>query len=172
MSEPFVGEIRVFGFNFPPIGWSSCAGQLLPISQNTALFSILGTNFGGDGRTNFALPNFQGKVPLHVGTGNGLSPRVIGETGGVAQVTLSVAQMPAHTHAVNCNSGSGTSYGPANNVWASNAGGANEYAATANAAMAANALSAAGGGQPHNNLQPYLALNFCIALQGIYPSRS
>ena len=123
MSDPFVGEIRVFGFNYAPDGWASCAGQLLPISQNTALFSILGTSFGGDGKSTFALPNLQGTVPVHVGAGLGLTPRVLGETGGTAEVTLSVAEMPAHSHTANCNSGSGTSYGPANNVWASDAGG-------------------------------------------------
>src|SRR6516164_8956248 len=122
MSDPFVGEIRVFGFNYPPDGWASCAGQLLPISQNTALFSILGTSFGGDGMSTFALPNLQGTVPVHVGAGLSLTPRVLGETGGTAEVTLSVAEMPAHSHTANCNSGSGTSYGPANNVWASDAG--------------------------------------------------
>jgi len=171
MSEPFIGEIRVFGFNFPPRGWATCAGQLLPIAQNTALFSILGTNFGGNGTTNFALPNLQANVPLHVGAGPGLTPRTVGETGGVPQVTLNVAEMPAHTHAANCNSGHGTSYDPANAVWAADAGGAREYAAGSNVTMAANALAATGGGQSHSNLQPYLAVNFCIALQGIYPPR-
>ena len=123
MSDPFLGEIRVFGFDFPPRGWANCAGQLLPISQNTALFSILGTSFGGDGRTTFALPNLQGTVPVHVGAGPGLTPRALGESGGTPEVTLSVAEMPAHSHAANCNSGLGTSYGPANNVWALDAGG-------------------------------------------------
>src|SRR5690242_18351749 len=134
MSEPFIGEIRAFGFNFPPRGWAICAGQLLPIAQNTALFSILGTSFGGDGRTTFALPDLRGNAPLHIGTGNGLTPRQLGETGGTAQVSLSLAQMPAHSHAVNCNSGVGTSYIPSNNVWASDAGGAHEYAPAAGAA--------------------------------------
>jgi microcystin-dependent protein len=172
MSDPFLGEIRVFGFDFPPRGWANCAGQLLPISQNTALFSILGTSFGGDGRTTFALPNLQGTVRVHVGAGPGLTPRALGESGGTPEVTLSVAEMPAHSHAANCNSGLGTSYGPANNVWASDAGGASEYASAANIGMAPNALTPAGGGQPHDNRQPYLALNFCIALQGIYPPRA
>ena len=172
MSEPFIGEIRVFGFNFPPRGWAACAGQLLPIAQNTALFSILGTNFGGNGTTNFALPNLQANVPLHVGSGPGLTPRTVGETGGVPQVTLNVTEMPAHTHAANCNSGAGTSYDPANAVSAGDAGGAREYAAASNVTMAANALAATGGGQSHSNLQPYLAMNFCIALQGVYPPRN
>jgi microcystin-dependent protein len=172
MSEPFIGEIRVFGFNFPPLGWATCAGQLLPISQNTALFSVIGTYFGGNGTSNFALPNLQGNVPVHVGTGPGPTPRSIGETGGASQVTLNVAEMPAHSHPADCNSGAGTSYGPANNVWASDAGGASEYAATPTVALAANALAAAGAGQPHDNMQPYLAVNFCIALQGVYPARS
>jgi microcystin-dependent protein len=122
MSDPFVGEIRVFGFSYPPQGWAICAGQLLPISQNTALFSILGTSFGGDGRSTFALPNLQGIVPVHVGAGPGLTPRTLGEAGGTPEVTLSAAEMPAHSYAANCNSGPGTSYGPATNVWASDAG--------------------------------------------------
>src|SRR5260370_37209204 len=172
MSDPFLGEIRVFGFDFPPRGWATCAGQLLSISQDTALFSILGASFGGDGRSTFALPNLQGTVPVHVGAGPGLTLRALGESGGTPEVTLSVAEMPAHSHTANCNSGLGTSYGPANNVWASDAGGASEYASAANVRMAANALTPAGGGQPHDNRQPYLALNFCIALQGIYPPRS
>lgn len=172
MSEQFIGEIRVFGFNFAPVGWAICAGQLLPIAQNTALFSILGTNFGGDGVRTFALPNLQGNVPMHVGQGNGLTPRTVGETGGSATVTLNTAQMPAHNHAATCNNGNGTNYGPANNVWAADAGGASEYAPAANTPMAAGALSPAGGGGAHDNMQPYVALNFCIALQGIFPSRS
>ena len=172
MSDPFLGEIRVFGFSYPPQAWANCAGQLLPISQNAALFSILGTSFGGDGRSTFALPNLQGIVPVHVGAGPGLTPRALGETGGTPEVTLSMTEMRAHSHAANCNSGPGTSYGPANKVWASDAGGASEYASGGNVPMAANALTPAGGGQPHDNQQPYLALNFCIALQGIYAPRA
>jgi microcystin-dependent protein len=122
MSDPFLGEIGVFGFSYPPQGWAACTGQLLPISQNTALFSILGTSFGGDGRSTFALPNLQGIVPVHVGAGPGLTPRALGETGGTPEVTLSMTEMRAHSHAANCNSGPGTSYGPANNVWASGRG--------------------------------------------------
>jgi len=171
MSDPFLGEIRVFGFDYPPQGWANCAGQLLSISQNTALFSILGTSFGGNGTTTFALPNLPGNVPVHVGVGPGLTPRTLGEAGGTPEVTLDMGEMPAHSHAANCNSGPGTSYGPTNNVWASDAGGASEYASAANVQMAANALAPAGGGQPHDNQQPYLVLNFCIALQGIYPPR-
>ena len=172
MSEPFIGEIRPFGFNFAPKGWALCAGQLLSISQNTALFSILGTMYGGDGKTTFALPDLRGVVPLHAGNGPGLTPRSVGETGGSESVTLNVAQIPAHNHVANANGGPGNQYGATNNFWAADAAGGKEYAAAGNAQMAADALAPAGGGGPHNNLQPYLAVNYCIALTGIYPSRN
>ena len=172
MSEPFIGEIRSFGFNFPPRGWAFCAGQLLPISQNTALFSILGTTYGGDGRTTFGLPNLQGNVPIHQGAGPGLTPRSLGEMGGEEAVALNLGQMPSHSHAANCNSGAGNNYGPTNNYWAADGGGANEYSPGGGAQMAANALGSAGRSTAHNNMQPFLAVNLCIALQGIYPSRS
>lgn len=172
MADPFLAEIKIFGFNFPPRNWAFCAGQLLPISQNTALFALVGTQYGGDGRTTFGLPNLQGIVPIHQGNGPGLSPRVVGQTGGVETVTLSVAQMPAHTHAAVCNSAPGNDYGPANDVWAQDAGGGNEYAAAASGQMNTAALTPAGGGQPHNNLQPFLSINYCIALAGIFPPRS
>jgi microcystin-dependent protein len=171
MSDPYIGEIRAFGFNFAPVNWAVCAGQLLPISQNPALFSILGTQYGGNGTTNFALPNLQGNVPLHQGEAPGLTPRIVGETGGETTVTLTVAQIPAHTHAAACNSGNGTAYTPGGNVWATDAGGAKEYAATGTATMAASALAATGGNQPHDNMQPSLAINYCIALAGIFPPR-
>jgi microcystin-dependent protein len=172
MSDPFIGEIRVFGFNFPPTGWAVCNGQLLPIAQYAALFSVLGTQYGGNGTSNFALPNFQGSVALHQGAGPGLTPRVVGETGGAGTVTLTTAQLPAHSHAAACNNGNGTAYGPAGNVWATDAGGAREYAPSGNATMATAALAATGGNQPHDNMQPSLAVNYCIALVGIYPSRN
>jgi microcystin-dependent protein len=172
MSDQFVAEIRAFGFNFAPTGWAMCNGQLLPISQNTALFSLLGTTYGGDGKTNFALPNLQGSAPMHQGQGAGLSQRFLGEAGGENQVSVLASQMPAHSHPVNCNTADGNDYGPSNNVWAPDAAGNNEYAGTSNAQMSPAAISTAGGGQPHNNLQPYLVLNFCIALQGIFPPRS
>ena|ERR1700731_917634 len=172
MSNPFLAEIRIFPFNFPPKGWAFCNGQFLPIKQNTALFSLLGTTYGGDGTTNFALPNFQGNSPIHPGQGAGLSLRDLGETGGEDTLTLLISELPAHTHAANCNSGAGDQYGPPGNFWATDAGGNNEYNATGTSAMAPGAVGPAGGNQPHNNLQPYLVLNFCIALQGVFPPRS
>ena len=171
MSEPFVGEIRPFGFNFAPVGWAVCAGQLLSIAQNTALFSILGTQYGGDGRTNFALPNLQGSVPLHTGQGPGLTLRSVGEAGGVETVTLTTAQLPQHTHAAACNDGAGTSYVPTGGVWAKDAGGANEYSPAGTVPLAQGALASAGGNAAHDNMQPFLAINFCIALQGVFPPR-
>lgn len=170
--EPFIGEIRCFGFAFPPRGWALCAGQLLPINQNQALFAILGTTYGGDGRTNFALPDLRGRVPLHQGSGPGLTPRPLGQQGGTEAVTLTAAAMPAHTHPARCNGGAGNQYGPTGHYWAQDAAGGSVYAPAGDTAMAADAAALAGGGAPHNNLQPYLAMNFCIALQGIFPSRS
>lgn len=172
MANPFVAEIRIFPFNFPPRGWAFCNGQILPISQNTALFSLLGTTYGGDGRSNFALPNLQGGTPLGQGQGPGLSLRDLGETGGEPGVSLLVSEIPAHTHTAKCNSGMGDQYGPAENYWATDAGGNNEYASSANDQMASVAVGIAGGSGPHNNLQPFLVLNFCIALQGVFPPRT
>jgi len=172
MSNPFVAEIRIFPFNFAPRGWAFCDGQILSISQNTALFSLLGTTYGGDGKSNFALPNLQGSTPMGVGQGPGLTLRDLGETGGTAEVSLLVSEIPAHTHTANCNSGMGDQYAPPGNFWATDAGGNDEYAATANNVMASNAVGIAGGSLPHNNLQPYLVLNFCIALQGVFPPRT
>jgi microcystin-dependent protein len=174
MSEPFVGQIQIFGFNFAPQGWALCAGQILPISQNTALFSILGTTYGGDGKSNFALPNLQGRVPIQQGQGSGLTLRSLGEIGGEEFVTLSANQMPGHTHAANCNNAVGTAYDPAGQVWSQDAGGNQEYGtgAVVGKHMSSNAVLQAGGGQPHNNLQPYLVLNYCIAMQGVFPPRS
>jgi microcystin-dependent protein len=167
----FVGEIRIFAGNFAPAGWALCNGQLIPISQNTALFSLLGTNFGGDGRSNFALPNLQGAVPRGVGQGPGLSPVVVGEQAGETAVTLLSAQLPSHSHAALGVAGAGNSASPAGASWAEQR--RDNYTAYANpVAMSVNALAATGGGQAHNNLQPYLALSFIIALTGIYPPRS
>jgi microcystin-dependent protein len=175
MSEPFLAEIRMFGFNFAPKGWAFCDGQLMPISQNTALFSLLGTNFGGDGRTTFGLPNLQAKVPLQQGQGPGLSPYVLGETGGASSVTLTPPQMPAHTHALQCASTTADQTSPANALPAIPAAqrGQNFFADSPGTlpAMKANLLAPSGGGGPHNNLPPFLSLNFCIALTGIFPSR-
>ncbi len=169
MADQFVAEIRIFGFNFPPVGWAACLGQLIPISQNTAVFSLVGTFYGGNGSSNFALPNLQGLVPIDQGNGPGLTPRVVGETGGTAAVTL--AAVPPHTHAAACNTANGNDYGPSNDVWAADAAGGNEYAAAGPGQMNPASLSPAGGGQPHNNMQPYVAMNYCIALQGIFPPR-
>jgi microcystin-dependent protein len=169
--DPFIGEIRIFGFPFAPQGWALCAGQLLSIQQNTALFSILGTQYGGNGTSNFALPNLQGSVSIGQGSGPGLTPRIVGETGGTATVTLTTQQLASHTHPANCSNTTGDSYGPAGTIWAADAGGANEYQGSENAVMNPQALANLGGGQPHNNLQPYLVLNYCIALNGIFPAR-
>jgi microcystin-dependent protein len=178
MSNPFVAEIRIFGFNFAPKGWAFCNGQLLPISQNTALFSLLGTMYGGDGKSTFALPNLQGSAPLQQGQGPGLSLRDQGEIGGEQTVTLIDSEMPAHSHtAASANAaGSGTQLSPAGNIWAnasSRRATINVYAAgPGNAPMDPAALAPAGGSLPHNNMPPYLCLNFCIALQGVFPPRA
>lgn len=175
MSDPFIGEIRLFGFNFPPQGWAQCDGQLLPISQNTALFSILGTTYGGNGKTTFALPNLQGQAPLQAGQGPGLTLRDLGESGGEAEVSLLAAEMPAHAHTAAASSTKADQTDPTNNVWATGVSPArvpNFYATGADVAMSNQAIGVAGGDQPHNNMPPYLVLNFCICLQGVYPSRS
>ena len=179
MADFFLAEIRVFACNFAPNGWAFCNGQVMSIAQNTALFSLLGTTYGGNGTSTFALPNLQGCVPLHVGGGQGPGrlARVLGETGGAEAVALAQGHLPAHTHApVMGSAAAGDQNAPAGNLWA--AGGAAKglqmYATAAGTprTLHPNALAAAGSGTPHNNLPPYLPLNFCIALQGIYPSRS
>jgi microcystin-dependent protein len=173
MSEPFVAEIRIFGFNFAPSGWAMCNGQIMAISQNTALFSLLGTTYGGNGISTFALPNLQSRIPIGPGQGAGLSLRDLGELSGEENVTLLNTQLAAHSHPANCNSNMGNSYDPAGNLWSVDAGGNNEYGSgTIAGQMSPGAISPTGGGQPHNNIQPYLALNFCIALQGVFPARS
>jgi microcystin-dependent protein len=171
--DPFVAEIRIFAGNFPPLGWALCNGQLLPISQNTALFSLLGTTYGGDGKTNFALPNLQGCAPMHPGQGPGLSDHVLGETGGQTTVTLLPSQMPAHAHSPVGSATAGTTGSPANAVWsAAGRGRPPFYAAGApNVSLSPSAVGAAGGNQPHNNMSPYLGLTFIIALQGVFPPR-
>jgi microcystin-dependent protein len=172
MSDPFVAEVRVLPYNFAPRGWASCDGQLMPIAQNTALFSLLGTTYGGDGKTTFALPDLRGDFAMGMGTGPGLSPRDLGQAVGQAAVALLPGEMPAHSHALRAGS-SPTATSPAGNVMAPTASGANVYRAPGTAAlMAGAAISPAGGSQPHENRQPYLALTFCIALQGIFPARS
>ena len=174
MTDQFLAEIRIFTFNFAPQGWALCDGQILPISQNTALFSLLGTTYGGDGKSTFALPDFQGRAPMHFGQGQGLTERFLGEEGGTDAVTLLQTEMPNHAHALQGNSALGDSPLPGATVPA-RPGSTQIYQSTTNAnlvAMAAEALPAAGGGVPHNNLMPYVTLNFCIALQGIFPARS
>ena len=173
MSEPFLAEIRVLPYNFAPRGWAQCDGQLMPISQNTALFSLLGTNYGGDGRTTFALPNLAGRFAMHAAQGPGLSPRFLGESDGVSTVSLLTTEMPAHSHGLMAGI-TPASTSPSGNVMAPTAtGGGNVYhSAGVTTPMAAAAISPAGGSQPHENRQPYLALNFCIALQGIFPARN
>jgi microcystin-dependent protein len=176
MSDQFVSEIRMFTGNFAPIGWALCNGQLLPISQNTALFSLLGTNFGGDGKSTFGLPNLQGSVPLDAGNGAELTPRVIGETGGEQTVTLIQSQMPNHSHTARASTSGGTD-SPAGAGWGESKLGKtplNVYAASGanNVAMSPQALAVAGSSFPHNNMPPYQCLTFIIALQGIFPARS
>ena len=174
MSDPFVAEIRVFPFNFAPKGWAFCNGQLLPLSQNTALFSLLGTTYGGDGRSNFALPNLQGSAPMHPGQGPGLSLYDLGETGGSQTVTLLQGEMPSHPHTLMASSTSGTQSLATANSFARTSG-AVPYLPPAGAplvAMSPAALSPAGGDQPHNNMMTYLTMNFNIALQGIFPPRT
>ncbi|MGY3090569.1 microcystin-dependent protein [Hymenobacter sp. UYAg731] len=177
--DPFVGEIRAVGFNFAPRGWALCQGQLLAISQNTALFSLLGTNYGGDGRTTFGLPDLRSRLIVQPGQGPGLSNYVLGQLSGSESVVLTANQMPAHTHTlsgvtVNANSAAGTAAAPAGNVLGSNAN-VQHYAASPDAQMAASSVSGtttpAGSGNPHANTMPSLGLNYVIALQGIYPPR-
>jgi microcystin-dependent protein len=175
MSNPFLAEVRIFPFNFAPKGWAFCDGQLLPISQNTALFSLLGTTYGGDGKSNFALPNLQGSTPLQPGQGPGLSLRDLGETSGEQTVTVLQTEMPSHSHGVQ-GASSGSVGGPGSNSWASGGKGRpGTYAASnapTNVQMNPLATSIAGGGQPHNNMMPFLTLNFCIAMQGVFPPRT
>ncbi|MCA1593450.1 MAG: tail fiber protein [Acidobacteria bacterium] len=173
MSDPFVAEIRIFPFNFPPRGWAFCNGQILPISQNTALFSLLGTTYGGNGQSTFALPNLQGSVPMQPGQGGGLSQRFLGEMSGSDTITLLAAEMPAHNHTVLANATPANLAAPssARSLARSNPGNAYKGTPQADANFNVQAISIAGGSLPHNNLQPYLTLNFCIALQGVFPAR-
>ncbi|TPW18541.1 MAG: Tail collar domain-containing protein [Halothiobacillaceae bacterium] len=168
--DVFLGQLLLVPYNFAPQGWAFCNGQLLPIAQNTALFSLLGTTYGGNGQTTFALPDLRGRVPLSSGQGPGLSNYALGEVGGAENITLLAAQMPQHGHSVQANSGDPTDTTPTNNVPAG--GSTGSYNAAANSVMAAGMIGAAGGSQPHENRPPYLTLNWIIALEGIYPSRS
>lgn len=172
MSAPFVAEIRMFGFQFAPTGWAQCNGQLLPISQNTALFSLLGTFYGGDGKSTFALPNLQGSVPIHQGQGQGLSEYVIGQQGGSETITLLESEMPAHTHSFSCSEELINENNVTNNWFGA---GETRYVDQSTnppiTQMAFNAVTIAGGSLPHNNMMAYLVVNFCIAMQGVFPAR-
>lgn len=175
--EPLLAEIRMFAGNYAPRGWAFCDGSLLSISQNSALFSLLGTTYGGNGQTTFALPDFRGRLPMHPGQGPGLTPRALGERGGAESVTLSSAQLAPHTHALNASGQQGDGPVPDGAVWAvsvdPNTGvPLNSYGTTPTTAMSPQALGMTGDGLPHPNVQPYLCVNFIIALEGIYPSRS
>jgi len=172
MSSPFVAEIRIFACNFAPTGWALCNGQLLPISQNTALFSLLGTFYGGDGKSTFALPNLTDSAPIHQGQGNGLSQRFLGEVGGSQYVTLIQTEMPVHTHNLIASQGDGTERTPKDQLFATGIG----ISMYADATQSTNNLNAgmvqvSGGSLPHNNMMPSLALTFCIAMQGVFPPR-
>jgi microcystin-dependent protein len=171
--DPFVAEIRIFPFNFAPKGWAFCDGQILPISQNTALFSLLGTTYGGNGQSTFGLPNVQGSAPMHPGQGPGLSLHDLGETGGSDTVTLLSTEIPSHAHSQMASNSDGTDQTPVNGLTAGGVGGISTYAVPgALAQLNPNAVAPAGGSQPHNNMMPYLTLNFCIAMQGVFPPRS
>ena len=175
MADPFVAEIRIFPFNFAPKGWAWCDGQLLPLSQNTALFSLLGTTYGGNGQSNFALPDLQGQAPMHPGQGPGLSLHDLGETGGSETVTLLESEIPAHAHALMASTEDGVQGSLTAGITIANSVGGALYQTTTNTnlvSMNPDALPPAGGDQPHNNLQPYLTFNFNIALQGVYPPRT
>jgi microcystin-dependent protein len=171
--DPFVAEIRIFPFNFPPKGWAWCDGQILPISQNTALFSLLGTTYGGDGKSNFALPNLQGSSPMHPGQGPGLSLHDLGETGGEEAVTLIQSEMPTHSHAAHADAldTADTNVPSPTAAFAQSSGGT-LYQTGSNTQLAGQAITPSGGDQPHNNMQPYLTFYFNIALQGVYPPRT
>jgi microcystin-dependent protein len=170
MAEPILGEIRLFAGNFAPRGWALCNGQLLQITQNTALFSLLGVYYGGDGKTTFALPDLRARVPIGAGEGAGLTPRDLGAAGGESAVSLITTEMPMHTHAANCSS-TQSSNQPEGAYWGSTGRGASAYAATPATALSLLAAQPAGGSQPHNNMQPYLGMTFIIAMEGIFPSR-
>jgi microcystin-dependent protein len=175
MADPFVAEIRIFPFNFAPKGWAWCDGQLMPLSQNTALFSLLGTTYGGNGKSNFALPNLQGRAPMHPGQGPGLSLHDLGEAAGSETVTLLESEIPSHSHALRANSDIAELQVPSSNRSLARSQNANAYQSNVNQSLvnlAPQSASPAGGSAPHNNMQPYLTFYFNIALQGVFPPRS
>ena len=173
MADPFLAEIRIFPFFFAPHGWAFCDGQVLPLSQNTALFALLGTTYGGDGKSNFALPDLQGRAPMHPEQGPGLSLHDLGETGGSETVTLLEAEIPAHSHAANASQADAIERIPTGQLFATGIGiGYYAPASGGTTQLSPNALTPAGGDQPHNNLQPYVTFNFCIALQWVFPPRT
>ncbi len=168
MSSPFIGEIRMFAGNFAPVGWAFCNGAIIPIDQNDALFNLIGTTYGGDGQTTFALPNLQSRIPVHVGPGFAL-----GQSGGAESVTLTTSQIPAHSHVPQANNAPGTQVGPDNGVWASTSPSLNNYSNVAPSVnMDPAACGSSGGSQPHDNMVPFLAVNFILSLFGIFPSQT
>lgn len=171
MADPFVAEIRIFGFNFPPKGWAFCDGQILLLSQNTALFSLLGTTYGGNGKSNFALPDLQGRAPMHPGQGPGLSLHDLGETGGAETVSLLESEIPSHTHTIAVATSNPAELSSPEGAALSVTNRAVYSSVVSGSFMNGSTLAPAGGDQPHNNMQPYLTLNFCIALQGVFPQR-
>lgn len=172
MSEPFIAEIRMFGGNFAPRGNAFCNGQILSIAQNTALFSLLGTTYGGNGTTTFALPDLQGRAPMNWGQGPGLTPRVLGEMSGTPSVTLLSTQMPLHNHGANASSTAGAVADPNTSNYGSGGRGRPAFYATLGSPVVMQPTGISGGSQPHNNMQPYLAVSFIIALQGVFPARN
>jgi microcystin-dependent protein len=171
MADPFVAEIRIFPFNFAPKGWARCDGQLMPLSQNTALFSLLGTTYGGNGKSNFALPDLQGRAPMHPGQGQGLSLHDLGEAGGAETVTLLQSEIPGHAHTMNASEADGIERTPAGQLLATGIAISQYQTPAARTNLSPQAVAPAGGDAPHNNMQPYLTLQFCIALQGVFPPR-
>lgn len=173
MADPFLGEVRMFAGNFAPVGWALCDGSLLPISQNDALFNLLGTTYGGDGQTTFGVPDLRGRTPIHQGQGPGLSPRNMGDKVGSENVTLTQAQLPSHYHPVHAHAEVGTQANPGAAVWAAASTGEKQYTKNAaNTNMAATCTGPAGGGQPHENRVPFQVVNFIICTEGIYPPQS
>jgi microcystin-dependent protein len=172
MSQPYVGEIRIFAGNFAPAGWMFCDGQTLPISENETLFNLIGTTYGGDGQSTFNLPDLRGRLPLHQGTGSFGTTYQMGEQAGVETVTLTTQQIPAHNHTFNATTASGTQTGPGGNLLSNSQGPQPYIQEDADGVLNAQTLSAAGGGQPHENRQPFLGVNFIISLFGIFPSQT